>query len=117
MMSLQERDSLGLSNGGGLTLIFDDDGFLADSAVWTREIARQIASADGIGRLTPDHWAIIFDLRERYLKTGSLPVMSHICRTHHLKRGAVNDLFGGCRRAWRIAGLPNPGEEAKTYMS
>lgn len=98
-------------------LLFDEDGFLVDPATWTREAARQIAAADGVGRLTPDHWAIIFDLRERYLKSGSLPVMSHICRVHHLKRGAVNELFGGCRRAWRVAGLPNPGEEAKTYMS
>ena len=113
----EEPKSLAVSHDTGLGLVFDVDGFLIDPATWTREAARQIAITDGIGRLTPDHWAIIFDLRERYLKMGSLPVMSRICRAHHLKRGAVNELFGGCRRAWRIAGLPNPGEEAKTYMS
>jgi tRNA 2-thiouridine synthesizing protein E len=34
----------------------------------------------------------------------------------HLGKYAVDRLFGGCREAWRIAGLPNPGEEAKSYM-
>ncbi|MFZ0255640.1 MAG: TusE/DsrC/DsvC family sulfur relay protein [Gammaproteobacteria bacterium] len=116
-MSPRAHDSRAVPHDAGLALVFDNDGFLVDPAAWTREAARQIATTDGIGRLTPDHWAIIFDLRERYLKMGTLPVMSHICRVHHLKRGAVNELFGGCRRAWRIAGLPNPGEEAKTYMS
>jgi len=29
----------------------------------------------------------------------------------------VQHLFGGCRSAWRLAGLPNPGEEALSYMS
>lgn len=116
-MSAKAHHSLAVHHQAGLALGFDDDGFLLDPANWTREAARQIAAADGIGRLTPDHWAIIFALREGYLKTGSLPVISHLCRVHHLRHGAVNELFGGCRRAWRIAGLPNPGEEAKTYMS
>jgi hypothetical protein len=26
-------------------------------------------------------------------------------------------LFSDCRSLWRIAGLPNPGEEAKAYMN
>jgi tRNA 2-thiouridine synthesizing protein E len=34
----------------------------------------------------------------------------------HLGEHGVQRLFGGCREAWRIAGLPNPGEEAKNYM-
>jgi tRNA 2-thiouridine synthesizing protein E len=42
--------------------------------------------------------------------------MSQVCRTHDLDRNAIKNLFGGCRQAWRIAGLPNPGEEAKAYM-
>lgn len=116
-MVTEAHDVRDAPRGSGLALVFDDDGFLIDSATWTREAARQVAARDGICQLTPDHWAIIFDLRQRYLKTGALPVMSHLCRLHHLGRGAVTELFGGCRRAWRIAGLPNPGEEAKTYMS
>lgn len=29
----------------------------------------------------------------------------------------VKQLFGGPLEAWRIAGLPDPGEEARAYMA
>jgi len=28
----------------------------------------------------------------------------------------LEQLFHGTREAWRIAGLPDPGEEARAYM-
>ena len=101
---------------GNVPLNFDEDGFLINSSAWSRETARLIAEMDAIGALGPDHWSIIFYLREQYLEKGSIPVMSHACRVMHLQKYAVEGLFGGCREAWRIAGLPNPGEEAKSYM-
>jgi dissimilatory sulfite reductase related protein len=94
----------------------DEDGFLLDPELWTRRLARALAEQDGLGELGPDHWAIIFYLREHRLNYGAIPPMSQVCRTQHLDRKAVQRLFGGCREAWRIAGLPNPGEEAKAYM-
>jgi TusE/DsrC/DsvC family sulfur relay protein len=97
-------------------LVFDEDGFLLDTQAWTKETSRLIAKMDGKGPLTPDHWAIIFYLREHYLANGTLPVMRHVCRVSHLDKDAIRRLFGGCRQAWRMAGLPNPGEEAKAYM-
>ena len=97
-------------------LTFDEDGFLLDPHTWTRETARAIAELDGIGKLGPDHWAVLFYLREHFLTNGTLPVMRQVCRVSHLDRHAVQRLFGGCREAWRTAGLPNPGEEAKSYM-
>jgi tRNA 2-thiouridine synthesizing protein E len=105
------------SSGDTPPLAFDQDGFLLNPGDWSKDISRQIAAMDGVGPLTPDHWAIIFYLREHYLTNGTLPVMSHICRVHHLHKNAVQELFGGCRQAWRVAGLPNPGEEAKAYMN
>ena len=94
----------------------DEDGFLLDSTSWNRRIARDMADLDGIGPLGPDHWAFIHYLREHHQSYASVPPMSQVCRTQHLDRHAVQRLFGGCREAWRIAGLPNPGEEAKAYM-
>jgi len=102
---------------GNVPLHFDQDGFLINSDAWSRATARTLAEMDGIGELGPDHWSVIFYLREQHLKNGGLPVMSHACRILHLGQYAVEGLFGGCREAWRIAGLPNPGEEAKTYMN
>lgn len=94
----------------------DEDGFLLNPHNWNKPLAREMAELDGIGALGSDHWSLIFYLREHHLSYGSLPPMSQVCGTHHMDRYAVQRLFGGCREAWRIAGLPNPGEEAKAYM-
>jgi tRNA 2-thiouridine synthesizing protein E len=97
-------------------LHLDEDGFLLDPEAWTEETARLIAEMDGVGPLGPEHWAILSYLRSHCLLSGTLPVMRHVCRASHLEKDAVRRLFGGCREAWRMAGLPNPGEEAKAYM-
>jgi TusE/DsrC/DsvC family sulfur relay protein len=96
---------------------FDADGFLLDPNVWSQQMARMIAQMDDVGPLGPDHWSVIYYLREHHLTYGSLPPMSQLCRTAHLGEDAVHALFGGCRSAWRISGLPNPGAEALSYMS
>jgi len=96
----------------------DDDGFLRDPNHWSMQVARMLAEVYEVGPLGPDHWAIIFYLREHHLSYGSLPPMSQVCRTRGLNSAAVGRLFmGGCLAAWRVAGLPNPGEEAKSHMS
>jgi TusE/DsrC/DsvC family sulfur relay protein len=98
-------------------LEFDADGFLIDPERWSEQAARRIAEVDGVGQLTPAHWAIIHYLREHYFAYGSMPPAAHACHVHGMDKHAVRRLFGGCRAAWRIAGLPNPGEEALSYMS
>lgn len=97
-------------------LEFDEDGFLKQPHQWDEVIAKHIAEEDGIGELTSAHFGIIHYLREHHLKFGSLPAMKHVCRVNHLGEHCVIDLFQNTREAWRISGLPNPGEEAKAYM-
>lgn len=96
-------------------LVFDHDGFLADPLKWNEEAARHIAADDGIDELSDAHWAIIRFLREHYL-AGGLPAVSHVCHANNFERQCIPSLFRSVRAAWRIAGLPNPGEEAKAYM-
>ena len=95
---------------------FDEDGFLIDPQAWSEQIAEWIAQTDGIGPLNERHWRIIRHLREHYQRFGSLPVARLICCANQLERDSIRTLFNGCREAWRISGLPNPGEEAKAYM-
>ena len=104
------------SSPKSIVFTFDEDGFLLNPSSWSPEVARQIALQDGIGPLTDDHWEFISNIRERYFKFGSLPPMRIVCRAAGLSRNAVKELFGSCKHVWRVAGLPNPGEEAKTYM-
>lgn len=95
---------------------FDRDGFLIDPKLWDEDMARDIAAREGLGQLSKEHWQVIRHLRDHYLQTGGVPVMRHICRESGLADQCVTDLLADPTRAWRIAGLPNPGEEAKAYM-
>ena len=97
--------------------LFNSEGFLRDPLAWNTEIAASIAHADGLPLLSDAHWAIIMALREHYLAFGAAPpAFSHICLVNHMSKHCVEHLFHSQREAWRIAGLPDPGEEAKTYM-
>lgn len=97
--------------------LFDEDGLIRDFALWSESLAQAMAQDAGIGPLTEPHWKIIRALRAHYAKLGSAPAMHRVCHDAGIERQQVNDLFGYCLVAWRIAGLPNPGEEARTYLS
>ena len=97
--------------------LFDDEGFLRDPGRWNASIAAAIARQDGLPQLTRDHWVIIRALREHYRRFDSAPpAFGHLCQANHMDRHCVAQLFRNQREAWRIAGLPDPGEEAWTYM-
>ena len=100
-----------------LHLEFDDDGLLKDPAQWSEAAAVEIAHREGIGRLTAEHWEVIRSLREHYARFGVAPAMIQVCRAHGKGGNWVHDLFHSCLNAWRVAGLPNPGEEAKAYLN
>jgi tRNA 2-thiouridine synthesizing protein E len=116
-MDIGRQEHAVQSTGTVGRLDLDESGFMQDPDRWNKSAARILADMYGVGTLGPDHWAIIYYLREHHLTYGSLPPMSQVCRTHGLDRGAVQRLFGGCLQAWRVSGLPDPGEEAKTYMT
>ena len=97
--------------------LFDHDGFLCDPQQWNRALALRIAREEGMENLEHRHWVILAMLRRYYARYHSPPVMHHICHLTHLGPYCTLSLFDkGAREAWRIAGLPNPGEEAKAYM-
>lgn len=95
----------------------DESGLLIDSGAWNESVARELAASDGITELTEDHWKIIRALREHYAKFGVAPAMHQICRAQGHDWQWAHELFHTCLGAWRIAGLPDPGEEAKSYLS
>ena len=96
---------------------FDDDGFLSESENWTPNLAEDLARQEGLSELTAKHWEVIHHVRERYFSLGALPVMRLVCRAVGLAPNKAHQLFSSCKSLWRIAGLPNPGEEAKSYMN
>jgi tRNA 2-thiouridine synthesizing protein E len=97
--------------------LFDEHGLLTDPHLWSEDLARDIASDIGIGDLSDAHWKIIRGLRDQHARYGAAPSMHRVCQQVGVQRGEVNALFGYCLNAWRVAGLPNPGEEASSYLS
>lgn len=96
---------------------FDNEGFLKNPQQWSERLAREIARHDGLTELTPSHWGVIRSLRMHFDRFGAAPPsFRHVCHVNHLGQHGVEALFHSQREAWRIAGLPDPGEEARTYM-
>jgi len=52
-------------NVGGKELPLDEDGYLQDRSLWSKEAAEAFAAQDGI-TLTDEHWEIINFLREYF---------------------------------------------------
>lgn len=99
---------------GGHT--FDADGFMPDAEDWNMETARHLAFLDGLGELDERQIVLLTILRNSYLRLGALPALPHVCHLCGLEPDCMTRLFPSAREAWRLAGLPNPGEEAKAYM-
>lgn len=96
--------------------IFDPDGFLIDPAMWSESLADRVARSDGLGELSELQIGLLLALRREYAKHGSVTALSHVCHLTGQSADCMQHLFPSPREAWRIAGLPNPGEEAKSYM-
>jgi tRNA 2-thiouridine synthesizing protein E len=97
--------------------LLDEDGLLRDFASWNEALAEALARDSGLPALTETHWKVIRAMRANFARSGTAPIMHRVCREAGVERREVNELFGYCLVAWRVAGLPNPGEEARSYLS
>ena len=98
------------------TAVFDPDGFLIDPAMWGESLADRIAQTDGLGPLNELQLELLHALRSEFSRHGSITALSHVCHLVGQDPDCMHHLFPNPREAWRLAGLPNPGEEAKAYL-
>ena len=98
------------------TAVFDLDGFLLDPSMWSEGLAGHIAQNDGLGELSELQIGLLIALRREFSKHGTVTALSHVCHLTGQKGDCMHHLFPNAREAWRVAGLPNPGEEAKAYL-
>ena len=91
------------------TLEFDDDGFMADSTAWTREIGAAIAAVLDI-ELTDRHWAVIDFARKEFEEKGDAPTLRRITKAAGVPTKELYQLFPGgpAKIAAKVAGLPKP---------
>jgi len=106
-----------LSPNDPIGLLLDQEGYFINPKAWNPEVARMLARRMGFNELNEDHWKILWHIRTHFLKNGTLPAMHHVCKANDLDDDAWHELFThGPVEAWKIAGLPDPGIEARTYL-
>jgi len=100
----------------GRQVALDGDGHLRHPEDWNEDVARALATREGL-ELTPEHWELVWLLRDYHQRFEQLPAMRALVKFAALELGADKGrslhllrLFPGSppRRIARIAGLPRP---------
>ena len=88
----------------------DEDGFLQDPAVWSKEIAAALAQTEQVTELTEKHWTVVNYLRTYYLEFGIAPMIRKLCKQTKFSLKEIYEMFptGPAKGACKIAGLPKP---------
>ena len=100
-----------------LSSLFDTDGFFINPEQWDIALAQCNAHSEVMGEMDELQQELLLTLRDEFQKFGAVTALSHICHLNGLDPDCLHQLFRSPRQAWRIAGLPNPGEEAKAYLA
>jgi tRNA 2-thiouridine synthesizing protein E len=100
-----------------LRMMVDGEGFLVDLEDWTEEVARALAASEGIESLTEKQLDILKSLRIYYRKHAFFPILRAVCTSVHQTRSCIAENFRDPVTAWKIAGLPNPGEQVNRFRS
>jgi len=95
---------------GDVKIDVDEDGFMEDPEKWTQEIAKALATTEGVDILTEEHWKLVNYLREYYLKFGIAPMIRKLCKETGFPLKKVYELFpsGPAKGACKVAGLAKP---------
>ena len=94
----------------------DEEGYLVDVNSWDEDVAKAIASNEGIDTLTDEMMDVIRFMRSYYQNYQSFPILNTVCKNVHQPKECVNEEFIDPLKAWKIAGLPDPGDEVVTYL-
>jgi TusE/DsrC/DsvC family sulfur relay protein len=95
---------------GTRKIAVDDEGYLVDFNDWDEEVARELAARAEVGELTPESVAMLKFIRDHYKTYNFFPIVNSICKKLHEPKGCVAEKFYNPLIAWKIAGLPHPGE-------
>jgi len=95
----------------GIKINLDDDGYLINYEDWNEKVACALAEQEGIEELTKDKMDILKFMREYYRQHRFFPILRYVCKNVDQPKGCVTEKFMEPVTAWKIAGLPNPGDE------
>ena len=89
----------------GVAVDRNEEGFFTDATQWTEEMAPELAKAEGIDELTPDHWTVIRFMRSEYFDKGTGPTVRMLGKTSGV---SVKELA-------EFLGHEDPGFTLRTY--
>ena len=94
----------------GRTVTLDPEGFFADPAEWSEDMAPEIARQEGITELTDRHWQVIRFMRAEFASHGSGPTVRALGKTSGVPIRELYELFpkGPAKEAAKVAGIPKP---------
>lgn len=97
-------------NLGNVEVEVDEDGFIQDPSLWNEEVAKALASTEGVDDLGDDHWKVVHYLRDYYLKFQIAPMIRKLCKETGFSLKYIYELFpsGPAKGACKVAGLPKP---------
>lgn len=100
----------------GKTIELTEAGYLVDLNDWDQEVAQHLATEDGIGELTAQHWDVLNYLRDEYINNnGNQPmeraILKAMAEKWDNKKLSSKDLYNLFPRApskqgLKLAGLP-----------
>jgi TusE/DsrC/DsvC family sulfur relay protein len=96
---------------GSKRINLDDEGYLVNFDDWNENVACALAERESIEELTKEKLDILKFIREYYRKYNFFPILNAVCKNVHQPKNCINEQFIDPLKAWKLAGLPKPGED------
>lgn len=89
---------------------FDAEGFMTNSRDWDLEVARVLATEEGISALTDRHVVVLNFMRKEFETKGDGPSIRKLTKESGVPTKELYDLFPGgpAKKAAKIAGIKKP---------
>ena len=91
----------------GKEIEFDEEGFMANSDEWDKDVAVVLATDIGIDPLTDRHWQVIDFCRSDYQTQGDAPTLRRITKEAGVPTKELYKLFpkGPAKKVAYVSGL------------
>ena len=95
---------------GAVSIEVDEDGFMQEPDKWNEEVAKALATTEGVNEMTTEHWKLVNYLRNYFLQFGVAPMIRKLCKETGYDLKKVYALFpsGPAKGACKVAGLAKP---------
>jgi len=100
----------------GKKIAVDEEGYLVNFDDWDDAVATALAGREGLPDLTGDKLAALRFIREYYKKYNYFPILNAVCKNIHKPKNCVQEDFINALLAWKLAGLPMPGEPITSLL-